>query len=210
MDFIEKEDLSLAENYKKLGQMLNLENFIDYVITQTFICNTDWPHNNVKGVFLDDQLHFILYDTDFAFAWPFYYQKHAGNYFDFPDRIHNINALTYNYLDSLDHYIPSQVGTLYQKLKQSPFFCDQFLTRFKDILHNDFSQDRIEQTVHKVREQIAPVMPDHIARWGYPASMEDWYLHTEQIITFCEERRAHVLHHLERKAILAKNQTLLQ
>lgn len=205
MEFVEKEDLSLAENYEKLGQMLNLENFIDYVITQTFICNTDWPHNNVKGVFLDDQLHFILYDTDFAFAWPFFYQKHVGNYFEFPDRIYNINTLTHNYLDTLDHYVPSHVGTIYRSLTKSAYFCQNFIARYKVLMAKNFSQHHIEQTVHKIRERIAPVMPDHIARWGYPASMEDWHLHTEQIIAFCEERRTYVLQHLEKKAILAIN-----
>lgn len=207
--FVEKENLSLAENYEMLGQILNLENFIDYVIIQTFICNTDWPHNNVRGAFLDDQLHFILYDTDFAFGWPYYYKEHVGNYIDFPDRIHHINALTHNYLDSLNHYVPSHEGTLYQKLMQSEFFYNRFLARYKEILSDAFSQDRIEKVVEEIRNRLDPIMPAHIARWSYPASMEDWYLHTEQIITFCEERRVHVLQHLEEKEVLVRNETYL-
>ncbi|MEQ9439035.1 MAG: CotH kinase family protein, partial [Cyclobacteriaceae bacterium] len=74
MDFMEQTDLHEPEQYDSLAHLMDLPNFIDYLAIQTFVSNSDWPHNNVKGVFLNGKLYFLLYDADFAFAFPKYYQ----------------------------------------------------------------------------------------------------------------------------------------
>ncbi|WPP52369.1 CotH kinase family protein [Catalinimonas niigatensis] len=196
MDFIETEELNLPENYERLTQLLNLDNFIDYIVVQTFISNTDWPHNNVKGVFLADQLHFLLYDTDFAFNFPLFYKRHTDDIFNMPDWYYGFDALSQNYFDSLDHHLPSHVGRIYTVLTRYRFFREHFINRYHELLEDEFSQSRIEKTVADIRTQIKPLMPSHIARWGYPKSMESWILHTQQIISFSAERRKYVLEQL--------------
>jgi len=197
MEFVRQTDLTQDANYDSLSQLINIPNFIDYVAVETFVSNSDWPHNNVKCVFLDGQLHFLLYDTDFAFAYPKHYQEQVGNYFNWSSSIHNVNALTHNYFDSLDTQLPSEVGQLYQVLIQIPVFRQQFINRYRDLLDSSLSQARVRQVVHALRNQLSPLMPQHIARWGYPISVEDWQQNTEQIINFSTRRRHIVLNQLE-------------
>lgn len=205
MDFVETEDLSLPANYDRLTQILNLDNLIDYIIVQSFISNSDWPHNNVKGVFLKDQLHFLLYDTDFAFNYPLEYKRHTDDIFKLPARYYEFDGLNHNFFDSLDHHLPSHVGRIYAVLTQHSFFRERLIDRYHDLLEGSLSQSKIEEVVTDIRAQIKPMMPSHIARWGYPKSMEDWILHTEQIINFCAERRKHVLEQLhQHKQVFAQ------
>lgn len=197
MKFIEQTDLSDSANYDSLSRMLSLPNFIDYVSVQTFVSNSDWPHNNVKGAFLNNKLHFLLYDTDFAFAYPKHYRAQVGNFFNWPDRIHNVDAVKHNYFDSLDSHLPSKVGQLYQALIKTPVFRQQFIERYRELLNGPLSQSRIQQVVNSLKSRLSPVMPSHIARWGYPNSIGGWRRNTQQIIEFCAQRRQIVLEQLE-------------
>nr|WKN40171.1 CotH kinase family protein [Tunicatimonas sp. TK19036] len=197
-DFMEQKDLHQPQHYDSLSRLIDIPSFIDYIAIQTFVSNSDWPQNNVKGVFLDNKFYFLLYDTDFAFDYPTYYQEEVGNYFHWPDRIHDLNAQTHDYFDSLDHYIPSHVGKIYRMLIEVPAFREQFINRYRELLEGPLSQNRIEHVVEDVHDQIAPLMPQHIARWGYPVSFGDWQNNVQQISQFCAIRRHYIYKQLNR------------
>ena len=46
--FIEENDLSNNDNYITLCNRMDIDSYIDYIIIQTYIRNTDWPVGNVK------------------------------------------------------------------------------------------------------------------------------------------------------------------
>lgn len=194
---IDNHNLNLPEYQKKLEAKLNLNNFIDYIVFQTFISNTDWPHNNVKCAFLNGQLHFILYDTDFSLGYVREYFEHTEDFFNLPDRYYQVNEVNHPFLDSLDFYVPTYVGRMHQSLMKYDFYQKKYLSRYRELLLADLSQKQVVSTVRKIREQISPIMPAHIARWGSPSSAKEWEYHTEQIVRFCEERRAYILKELD-------------
>lgn len=79
--FIEDNDLSLQENYDHMNTLIDMDNFIEYYVSQIYFCNTDWPANNVKfwrkrtdsyepnaPYGQDGRYRFMLYDTDFGFT----------------------------------------------------------------------------------------------------------------------------------------------
>ncbi|MEQ9440804.1 MAG: CotH kinase family protein, partial [Cyclobacteriaceae bacterium] len=121
-----------------------------------------------------------------------------GNYFDWPDHIHHINALSHNYFDSLDHYIPSYPGKIYRTLIEVPAFRTQFIKRYRELLQGPFSEARIQQIVENIQNEIAPMMPYHIARWGYPTSINNWHQDVQRIIEFCSQRRPYIIGQLKR------------
>lgn len=57
------------EAYEEICQMLDIDEYINYMAVQFYICNTDWPQNNVKGFRDrgDGKFHCVLFDLDFAF-----------------------------------------------------------------------------------------------------------------------------------------------
>ena len=67
MDWLEEADLSMPANYAYLNDIIDIDNYIDYLILETFIANTDWPANNMRcwqeG---DGKWRWLFYDGDAA------------------------------------------------------------------------------------------------------------------------------------------------
>jgi hypothetical protein len=198
MDFTESTDFSQAANFDSLTHLIDIPNFIDYIIVQTFISNSDWPHNNVKAAFLDKKLHFILYDTDFAFNFPRLYRDQLNNYLGWADRIFETDAVNHNYFETMDTYVPTQINTIFQKLIKVPVFRERFIHRYRELLNTILSQSRIHYVVDQISSQLSPLMPEHINRWGYPTSVADWERNVQLINEFCAQRRSIVLDQLEK------------
>ena len=66
--------LSLSEQaddedtYREIGQLLDLDEYINYMAVELYIGGTDWPQNNVKGFrdTNDGKFRFVLFDLDFV------------------------------------------------------------------------------------------------------------------------------------------------
>ena len=48
MDWLETADLTVQEDYDYLSNLVDVDNFIDYMILETFVANLDWPANYVR------------------------------------------------------------------------------------------------------------------------------------------------------------------
>lgn len=48
LDFILSHDLSVKDNYLKVKGLLDIDNYLDYFVVNTYANNVDWPHNNVR------------------------------------------------------------------------------------------------------------------------------------------------------------------
>ena len=68
VDFIDSNTFSDATTYEQVQNYIDVEEFAQYMSTQLYVGNIDWPGNNVR-VFKDiskqnSQWHFMMYDTD--------------------------------------------------------------------------------------------------------------------------------------------------
>lgn len=54
--------------YESIGQIVDIDEFINYMAVQLFLANNDWPENNVKAFRSqnDGKFHFVLFDLDQA------------------------------------------------------------------------------------------------------------------------------------------------
>lgn len=70
---------TLDEAYENLSKQLDTEGFMKYCAVMLYICNTDWPHNNIRlwrytgepiegNEYSDGKWRFSMRDTDFAFG----------------------------------------------------------------------------------------------------------------------------------------------
>lgn len=71
LDFFRNENPSDADFYKRASQMMDMEEYIDYMIIEQFSANADWPGNNImcwrdkhNGKF-----RWVLYDLDVTLGW---------------------------------------------------------------------------------------------------------------------------------------------
>ncbi len=75
--FIITNDMSLAENYETVSEMLDIQNYLEYVCANIYIGNSDWPNTNVyawrtvntsEKEFEDGKWRFVWNDAEQALA----------------------------------------------------------------------------------------------------------------------------------------------
>lgn len=49
LDFIGDNDMRDPENYSRACQMIDMQNFIEYIAFEMYVGNTDWPDNNMRA-----------------------------------------------------------------------------------------------------------------------------------------------------------------
>ena len=55
--------------YEEVGKYVDLDNFLEYCAINIFVCNTDWPHNNVRLYkYADGKYRFMMRDADLGMA----------------------------------------------------------------------------------------------------------------------------------------------
>ncbi len=85
LKYISRNDMTDPECYKKATEMIDIQNYIEYIAFESFIGNTDWPDNNLRawrynkngydpdaeGVF-DGRWRFLTKDLDLSFGYGSY------------------------------------------------------------------------------------------------------------------------------------------
>lgn len=150
-------DMSIPANYTTAQSMLDIENFCDYFITETYIINIDWLGsytNNIKFWRPNSpagKWRYVLWDTDlslgFASAW-----GGAVNT-DFLDVA--INPLTLN-----PH------STMLKGLLANTEFKNYFVDRYADLMNTIFLPSEMQKNVTTLHDEMLPEMPRHFTRWG--------------------------------------------
>lgn len=67
MDFIKSNDMAVDANYQKVVAQIDVDEYIEYLVTEIYGGNDDWPHNNVKmwkSQKNGGRWRWFLYDTD--------------------------------------------------------------------------------------------------------------------------------------------------
>ena len=79
-DFIKHQDMSIQSNYDYAASLMDIENYIQYMISEIYFVNFDWFPSNMKWWRSNNpktKWRWILYDTDHSFAYnaPYDYRK---------------------------------------------------------------------------------------------------------------------------------------
>ena len=180
-DFIANNDLSEADAYAYVESRMDISNFIDYQIFEIFTANLDWPANNMRcwqegdgpwrWIFFDGDIGLITKEFD-AFA----------------------NA-TY---DGPSSYPSSSTCTLFlRKLLENVSFKVNFLNRFNQLLHSAFAYETTKPLLDKAFEKLEGEIPDQVARFHNPDSLQLWEQHMDGIDAFLSLRERYVLEQMQ-------------
>lgn len=158
--YVQNNDLSVDLNYNYVASKIDIENFIDYQITEIFFNNYDWPGSNIKfwkSNLLDDKWRWIFFDIDYGF----------GDY--------EYNMLTHATLEGGTGWPNPDWSTLFlRKLLQNDSFQENFISRFADLLNTTFQSDTITENIETFKDLYEPEIDHHIFRWNYPESKMEW------------------------------------
>lgn len=198
LEWVEETDLSGPGMLEAIQEWMDTDNYIDYLIAQLFVQNTDWPGRNalfwrnrgaaVPGVpETDGRWRWVIFDTDLAYV----------------DAAENTlrRALQTGRTEWPN---PDWSTFLFRRLLTNPEFTEAFLNRFTTLLYTDLRVDRVRAIIRERAEAIELAMPAHAARWQhpnetfrYPRATYTWSHQTERLHRFARNREGHLIRHLE-------------
>ena len=174
--FIRANDLSVDVHYDSVTQLIDIENFIDYHITEMFLQNTDWPANNMElwrpinpvGKWL-----WIYYDIDGGFS------NHSYNMFE---------HMATNDTTIISPNSPSSTF-MFRNLIKNQKFRNQFINRYAELLNNDFQTDTLNRKLNQLIQLYEPEVLRHFARWNYVEDIPDWKNTIDETIRYFIQNR---------------------
>jgi len=187
MNFARYNNLSETSNYNYISSLLDINNYIDYMIINMYIANWDWPFRNVKFWNSEvDSIKFrgLFFDGDACFY------KDSKDFFK--DLILKKSEADEDHL-------------LFSALMENHKFQEQFKFRTLNLIDGILNPDRLVQLINEVEKTITPYLPEHIRRWGHPSSLSDWNNSLHDMRFFVQNRPQGFIHDLESKLDLDFN-----
>ena len=173
MNFVRKYGVSSDENLEKLRQIMDVENYLDYVILQMYCNNQDL--NNIRlyrSTEGDGKWRWILFDTDLAFRA----NRNCVEEWLSTSSGGKVGSIT------------SQSNVLFVELMKNPQIEEYFLIRFGELLATDLSADSVIARIQELYNALEPEMEMECERWGW--SKSTWMKEGKNLISYVQKRPA--------------------
>lgn len=181
LNFAGENDMSIPENYKKICSMMDVQSFIDFICTQTYICNMDYAawHNvytwRTKEVgehpYEDGKWRWLLYDVDYSAGADVYTNL-------------DVDALRgdmpYNDFTAAD-------DTLLKALLANEEFKQQFVNTFLDLCNTSFDKEYVLPLIDEYDALLSEPMQASMERFNYDGFYEE-VMSLDSMRTFYENR----------------------
>ena len=184
-DYITESDPQSPGFYNSANQMLDLENFTDYLIAGIYYSNRDWiddsaPANNIRlwrQQIPEGKWRYMYWDLDMG----------SGLYGSSPG-INNL-AMVRNPDE------PNVHSDIFKNLLQNTQFRHYFVNRYADLMNTVFQYDNLKAIAYDMRDSINSSIPKHKQKWG--GSYSEWYNSVDDMLDFHSERIVKARNHLE-------------
>ncbi|MBQ4085815.1 MAG: lamin tail domain-containing protein [Clostridia bacterium] len=199
--WVKKNGVKSDEALAAVGEVVDLENFIDYICLQMFTGNTDTLNvkryrNAVSG---DGRWRWIFFDLD----WAFYTDTNSPTRWMNPAGMGN-SMRTNN--------------TLYVELMKNDTFRAMFLKRLGELMATDFTTQAIVDKVNARINELMPEMANHMPGWQnivngwlannvdtlpasvlskYTFDMDKWKSELSRFIDYAEERPTKMIQYMQ-------------
>jgi len=160
LNFIKNNDLTIQDNYNFVNSQIDINEYLNYVITEMYCDNINWMNTNVRwwrerkpG----SKYRFIVVDMDWGFGTD--YPNFSSHY------SHDMISMAVSAPGTLlDTWKWSTV--IFRKLIENTEFKNEFIQRFASYLNTTFHEQRVEQILVNLKSQIKDEMFRHIERWN--------------------------------------------
>ena len=153
INYVTKNDITKADVYDKVCEMMDMDNYLDYVVSMVYCGNQDWPWNNLimwRPV-VNGKWRWITYDTDSGFETA---NPTAAN--EALDRYYNGRG---NANENYAQILP-------RELAKSQTFVNRLVDRFAIRISTDFEANRVIAILDSVCALVKNEIPYHQAKWG--------------------------------------------
>jgi hypothetical protein len=173
-----KKDLSIQSNYDAVAQLMDIDNFTDFIIAEIYSANTSVDHNVLAWKPKEfGKWRWLLADLDRSFV---------------------------NAAGSLISYYQNKTMYPFSNLLRNPNYTKAFCYRLSDLLFTNFNPQRMNHVIDGFAKNIEAELPRHIARWagtsstyGNPIpSVQYWKNEVQKLKDFAAARPAVLLNNL--------------
>lgn len=222
--FVQENDMSIQENYEYIKTKIDIDNFIQYIVAQTYINNIDWPQNNVKvwrsrnrvldlneGNYEDGKWRWMLFDTDRSFD---NYESIRLEYILNPNI--SLEDMPESIIGEYDKDIEWSF-ILIQNLFKNEEFRNEFVDTFNYYLDTIFTSENVVEQINEMAQILEPEIEEHFNRWGMNPTkiyqlvskligkeneeVTDWKAYwkneVDKLIEFAENRPKYIRQYLE-------------
>ena len=185
MDWLETADLSQENDYQHICELVDIDNFIDYIVLETFIANNDWPANNMRCWKMEGgKWRWMFFDGDAALNN--YSLDPWGN--AIPLDVFGNATYTGNY-----QWPSSQEATLlFRRCLENNGFVARFETRMSQLCHDVLAYENTGQYYAQIKTLLQPEIaaqsfrfgkPSHTGYWNWACTLADGFL-TSRVDTY--------------------------
>lgn len=149
-----------AEDYwEQADQYFDMKYYTDYICAENFMCNIDWPYNNIK-IYRSDatsgRWRFGLQDLELGLqpnGWTSCADDHIAFLFT-----QGGNAFVALWIQSMNN----------------PRFRNYFINRYADLLNTSYSPERLQAIENSFFNQTVLEMPNQYQRWAEPWNVQGY------------------------------------
>lgn len=159
VQFLKSNDVSKPEIYRQVCDSIDVDEFINYMIVQLYIANTDWPDNNVKMWRKKNggKWRWILYDTDFGFD---------------NSRI-NFDMVSFAFGEggasaSSSGVLPEWTYIIFKRLCTNYQFATKLINRFAVEVATTYKPERVNHIIDSLANRIKaeyPSVNNYVSGW---------------------------------------------
>ena len=173
MNWLRDANLDDEESYQHICDLIDIDNFVDYMVFETFIANNDWPGNNMRcwqeG---DGKWRWIFFDGDAAIL-------NSGFDVFTAAAVYTPPSTWLNY---------PEAKLLFEKLLENQHFKTTFEARARELCGGPFLYENTYPLLHGILEALSPNIENQSHRFGYPPSLGYWISGNNYIYRFLEDR----------------------
>ncbi len=182
IDFVSGNDMNNSANYDFVKTQIDPENYMDFIISESFIGNIDFPNNNTRYWRKKTEQYEpdAAYGHDGRWRWVFY--DLDGGFGASCGSLNNTFKGLKRVTSDEPEYV--QYTRLIRGLLSNSEFKRNFINRYADLLNSTFSTKVVTAKMLDEKNKLAPVILDHVNRWRYPSTsvtLPDRYLETPSL-----------------------------
>lgn len=179
--FVQTATLSSPADYATLQTLIDLPNFTDYILMNVWADNEDWPSKNVR----------VWHPRSAGGRWQ-WISFGAEASLGFP----SWSDVSFDTLDFVNTDAATEIPRLLRKLFENPAYRTYFARRASSLVSGTYSAETVLRRIDALEAGMQHIMPEHIARWQYPANLGEWRDNINVVRDFSRQRPAIMLAHI--------------
>lgn len=158
--YIKSNDMTDDAYYQHVASLIDVDEYIEYMVSEIYSANSDWPHNNVrvwKSKKVGGRWRWCLYDTDQSYSIWGYDQSND-------DRLGSCLSTNNSFGNN-----NSWANELFSNLTKNDSFRNALVNRFADRMNHEFLPENVNHLIDSLKGNISAEIGYHNSRWNITA-----------------------------------------